>query len=99
MASTADSTVPYAVMITTGNSALTRFTACRNSRPLMPGSLKSVTTRSKGSLPRSCRPVSASGRRAGVKSLFGELQFEQAPHLGSSSTIKIDGFSGFIGAV
>ena len=81
MASTADSTVPYAVITTTGSAALMRFTACRNSSPLIPGSLKSVTTRSTD-LIQKLQAGFGVRRGVGLKPFFAELQLEQPPHLG-----------------
>ena len=48
----------------------------------MPGSLKSVTTRSNGFLAEQLQAGFGVGRRARVKAFFGELQLEQAAHLG-----------------
>ena len=60
IASTAVSTVPYAVISTTGITALVRFAACRNSRPLIPGNLRSVKMRSTFSCRNRFSPASAS---------------------------------------
>src|SRR5258706_488210 len=67
MASTAVSTLPNAVITTTGNAALWRLMGCRNSRPFMPGSLRSVNTKSMGFSLSNLRPVLASSAEKVVK--------------------------------
>ena len=48
----------------------------------MPGSFRSVRTRSTCSFAGASRPVSASGGGTGVEAGFAEIEFEQAAHVG-----------------
>ena len=48
----------------------------------MPGSLKSVTTRSNGFFAEDLEAGLGVGRGAGLESFVGELKFEQAAHFG-----------------
>ncbi len=68
-------------MITTGICASMRLAACRNSSPLIPGSLKSVNRRSKDSLFRSCSAAFRVRRALHLKPFVGELQLDKPPQL------------------
>src|SRR6266481_9627064 len=91
MASTAVSTVPKAVITTTGNAALCRFTPCRNSKPFIPGSLRSVTTRSTVFSRRSFSPVSASPADSVLKPSSPRFNSSRRRIFASSSTIRMVG--------
>src|SRR5271154_140335 len=91
MASTAVSTEPNAVITTTGNAAFCRLSVCRNSRPFIPGSLRSVTTRSTVFSRRSFSPLSASPAESVVKPSSPRFNSSSRRILASSSTIRIVG--------
>src|SRR5947209_9329938 len=75
----------------TGTEAFRRLASCRNSRPFIPGSFKSVTIRSTGSRRKHFNPVSASGAIDTVWPSSPRLISRRRRILGSSSTIKMLG--------
>src|SRR5947209_1204581 len=75
----------------TGTEAFRRLASCRNSRPFIPGSFKSVTIRSTGSRRKHFNPVSASGAIDTVWPSSPRLISRSRRILGSSSTIKMLG--------
>ncbi len=89
MASTAVSTLPKAVITTTGNAAFCCLIACRNSRPFIPGSFRSVTTRSTEFSRRSFSPASASLAESVAKPSSPRFNSSRRRILASSSTIRI----------
>ena len=91
MASTAVSTVPNAVITTTGSAAFCRLIAWRNSRPFIPGSLRSVTTRSTVFSRRSFSPASASPADSVLNPSSPRFNSSRRRIFASSSTIKIVG--------
>src|SRR5580658_3997871 len=91
MASTAVSTLPKAVITTTGRAAFWRLMVCRNSRPFMPGSFKSVRTKSMGFSRSSLRPASASPAENVVNPSSPRFNSSSRRIFASSSTIKIAG--------
>src|SRR5579859_5697377 len=91
IASTAVSTLPKAVMTTTGKAAFWRLMVCRNSRPFIPGSLRSVRTRSMEFSRSSLRPVSASSAEKVVNPSSPRFNSSRRRILASSSTIRIAG--------
>ena len=82
MASTAVSTVPNAVITTTGRAAFCRLTVCRNSSPFMPGSFRSVSDQIDRVLAQQFQAgFGVSGGKRG-EAVLAEIQLEQAAHLG-----------------
>src|SRR5271167_2746040 len=91
MASTAVSTLPNAVITTTGRAAFWRLMVCRNSRPFMPGSFRSVKTRSTEFSRSNLRPVSASSAENVVNPSSPRFNSSRRRIFASSSTIRIAG--------
>src|SRR5580704_7418943 len=91
MASTAVSTLPNAVITTTGRAEFCRLMVCRNSKPFMPGSFRSVRTRSTEFSRSSLRPVSASPAENVLNPSSPRFNSSRRRILASSSTIRIAG--------
>src|SRR5215472_12028388 len=77
----------------TGSAAFWRLTVCRNSSPFIPGSFRSVTTRSMGSALSILSPVSASPAEKVTNPSSPRFNSSKRRIFASSSTIKIAGIS------